>query len=48
MFKSNTNFLKYLVFLDVTTDILPKYKNQGFIIRKNIYIYYFSKDTIFV
>lgn len=46
MLKSNANFLKYLEFLDVTTEILPKHENQGFIIEKKIHS--FLKATIFV
>lgn len=47
MLKRNANFLKYFEFLDVTTEILPKCENQGFIIKEEKYIL-FPKATIFV
>lgn len=37
MLKSNADFLKDLEFLDVTTEILPKYEKEGFISRGKKY-----------
>lgn len=43
MLKSNADFLKDLEFLDVTTEILPKYEREGFRSRKKIYIFFYQE-----